>query len=218
MELNSDFSLEQAVTDEARRMLSGAQKSHAWDHTLRVLATASRIGQTEGADILVVRLAALLHDVGRPFEDESKGLVCHAKKGAELAGPVLAGLDIDAGRRENILHAIQTHRYRGNGAPETLEARVLFDADKLDSIGAVGVARAFQFAGEVGARLHNPDKAPELTSPYGEDDTGFREYSLKLRFISRRMLTQTGRAMAQERHAFMEEFFRRFLAEQAALE
>ena len=218
MESNSDLLLEQAVTDVARRMLDGAQKSHAWDHTLRVLALASRIGEAEGADLLVVRLAALLHDVGRPFEDESCGAVCHATKGADLAGPVLIGLDIDAGRRENVLHAIRTHRYRGNGAPETLEAQVLFDADKLDSIGAVGVARAFQFAGEVGARLHNPDKAPELTSPYGEDDTGFREYSLKLRFISQRMLTRTGRAMAKDRHAFMEEFFRRFLAEQKAIE
>jgi len=209
--------IEQTVMEAARDMLSGARKSHAWDHTLRVLATASRIGEAEGADVLAVRLAALLHDVGRPLEDESHGAVCHAKIGAKLAGKVLAGLNLDEGRRKNILHSIETHRYRGNGAPETLEAKVLFDADKLDSIGAVGIARAFQFAGEVGARLHNPDTAPELTEAYSADDTGFREYSLKLRFIKDRMLTQTGRSMAKERHAFMDEFFRRFCDEYSAL-
>ncbi len=90
---------------------------------------------------------------------------------------------------------------------------MLFDADKLDAIGAVGIARAFLFAGEVGARLHNPDLAPEETLPYTADDTGYREYRLKLVRIRERILTTEGRRLAGERHRFMEEFFERFLEE-----
>jgi uncharacterized protein len=90
---------------------------------------------------------------------------------------------------------------------------VLFDADKLDAIGAVGIARAYLFAGEVGALLHNPDADPEKVKPYSRDDTGYREYKVKLSQIKDRMLTGEGRRMAQERHAFMEAFFERFLKE-----
>lgn len=89
----------------------------------------------------------------------------------------------------------------------------MFDADKLDAIGAVGVARAYSFAGEVGARLHNPDADIENTHPYSEDDTGFREYRVKLCKIRERILTHEGRKLADERHRFMEDFFNRFLEE-----
>jgi uncharacterized protein len=94
-----------------------------------------------------------------------------------------------------------------------VEAKILFDADKLDSIGAVGVARAFLFAGEVGARLHNPDIDVEDARPYSKDDTGFREFKVKLTKIKDRILTKEGQEMAKERHDFMEEFFKRFLEE-----
>ena len=90
---------------------------------------------------------------------------------------------------------------------------MLFDADKLDAIGAVGVARAYLFAGELGAMLHNPDVEPEEVKPYSKDDTGFREYKVKLCKIKDRILTGEGKRMAEERHAFMEEFFKRFQEE-----
>jgi uncharacterized protein len=187
--------------------------SHDWDHTLRVLRLAERIGTTESADLLVVRIAALLHDIGRTGQDEANGRLCHAEYGARLAQPLLAKLPLREQQKQNILDSISSHRFRGEKVPDTIEAKVLFDADKLDAIGAVGVARAFLFAGEVGARLHNPDARIEETQPYTVDDTGYREYKVKLRKIKDRMLTNTGRELAEKRHQFMEKFFQRFLQE-----
>ncbi len=89
----------------------------------------------------------------------------------------------------------------------------MFDADKLDSIGAVGVARAFLFAGEVGARLHSPDVNIDDTVSYSVDDTGYREFRVKLSKIKDRIITGEGKRLAAERHAYMVEFFRRFLTE-----
>ena len=202
-----------AVRSTAATFFTGARGSHDWDHTRRVYRLCDRIASAEKADLDVVRIAALLHDIGRTRQDTSRGSVCHAQEGARLARPILESLALTKRQKQNILHCISAHRYRGRQAPETLEARVLFDADKLDAIGAVGVARAFLFAGEVGARLHNPDVRVEETRPYTADDTGYREYRVKLCKIRDRMLTVAGRQLAEARHRFMEEYFQRFLQE-----
>jgi uncharacterized protein len=94
-----------------------------------------------------------------------------------------------------------------------MEAKILFDADKLDAIGAIGIARAYLFAGEIGARLHAPDVTIEDSHLYSENDTGFREYQVKLRNIRDRMLTKAGRRLADDRHVFMENFFKQFIKE-----
>ncbi|MBN2418860.1 MAG: HD domain-containing protein [Deltaproteobacteria bacterium] len=172
-----------------------------------------KIGRVEGADLEVLGIAAYLHDIGRPFQDIAKGKICHAVKGAELASEILLKTDISEERKSNIIHSIRAHRFRGNNRPETLEAMVLFDADKLDSIGAVGIGRAFLFAGEVGATLHNPDLAPEECESYSQNDTCYREYMIKLVKVKDRILTKEGYRIALERHRFMETFFKRFLLE-----
>ena len=197
----------------AERHLQGTRGSHAWDHTLRVCRLGGRIACMESADALVVLLAAYLHDIGRGRQDASRGRVCHALLGAQLAAPLVARLPLSGAQRENILHSIRTHRFRGDCRPRTLEARVLFDADKLDAIGAVGIARAYLFAGEIGARLHNGEADIARTRAYSREDTGYREYRLKLCRIRERMLTSAGRQLAEERHRFMEVFFNRFLLE-----
>lgn len=201
----------------AIRSFSNARGSHDWDHTQRVYNLCMHIGRVEGADLEALEIAAYLHDVGRSYEDESRGAVCHAGKGAEIARNLLAEYPISDERKENIIHCIRSHRFRGNHQPESLEANVLFDADKLDAIGAVGIARAFLFAGEVGAKLHNPYIQPEDTEPYSEEDTGYREYKIKLSRIRDRMLTAEGRRMAEERHSFMEMFFHRLTEEYEGL-
>ncbi len=197
----------------AESQFKNARGSHDWDHTLRVCGLCRRIGRAEKVNMEVLIAAAYLHDIGRCYQDDSNGRICHAEKGAGMAETMLKALQLTSDNRKNIVHCIKAHRFRGNNKPETPEAQVLFDADKLDSIGAVGVARAFLFAGEVGACLHNPDIDIENTKPYSKDDTGFREYRVKLLSIRERILTDEGRNIADERHAFMKAFFKRFIQE-----
>ncbi len=201
------------VKEMAHKHFQGARGSHNWDHTLRVCRLCERIGSVEGADLEVLLVAAYLHDIGRGCQDDSNGAVCHAEKGARMAAPIVAKLALSESQKKNVLHCIRSHRFRGGLQPRSPEARVLFDADKLDAIGAVGVARAFLFAGEVGARLHSGEGGIEDTRPYSIDDTGYREFKVKLCKIKDRMQTNEGLKLAAERHAFMEEFFKRFIEE-----
>jgi uncharacterized protein len=201
------------IRDRAHRHFFNAKGSHDWDHTLRVHRLCRRIGAAEGADPLVIRAAAYLHDIGRAHQDRTNGKVCHARQGAAMARDILQDYPLDTDRRENIVHCIAAHRFRRGEPPQTREARVLFDADKLDAIGAVGIARAFLFAGELGARLHSPEVDVSRAPAYSIDDTGYREYIVKLSKIRDRMITRTGRRLADERHRFMVAFFDRFLEE-----
>lgn len=199
----------QEITAIAREHFDDAHASHRWDHTQRVYRLCQHIGEQEGADMEILKPAALLHDIARASEDQAQGSVCHAREGARMAGQILKELNMEENKIQAIVHCIDTHRYRDERQPETLEAQVLFDADKLDSIGAIGVARAFLFAGETGARLHNKEIDPENTSPYTLEDTAYREFLVKLRWVKDRMVTPTARKMAEDRHHFMESFFER---------
>lgn len=181
--------------------------SHGPDHSLRVLHTALSIGQQVGGLAHILAPAALLHDIGRKEESLSQGRICHAQRGAELAAPLLNNLGYNAEEIDAICHCIRSHRYRGGQRPISLEAKILFDADKLDSIGAVGIGRAFLFAGQIGARLHNPGIEPSATLPYSLEDTAYREFRVKMSLVRDQMLTPVGRAMAEQRHAFMQTFF-----------
>ena len=209
----ADASLLYSIREAARANFSQARGSHDWDHTLRVHRLCRRIGAAEGADLVVVEAAAYLHDIGRTHQDRSNGSLCHAEKGAAMARDLLKQCALAADRADNVIHCIAAHRFRGGEAPRSLEACVLFDADKLDAIGAVGVARAYLFAGELGARLHSPEIDVARAPAYSIDDTGYREYVVKLSKIRERMLTPTGRLLADERHRFMTGFFERFLEE-----
>ncbi|MGD8764279.1 MAG: HD domain-containing protein [Desulfobacteraceae bacterium] len=206
-------SLVDRIKQIAKTYFDGANGSHDWEHTLRVCRLCERIGRAEAVDMEVLLIAAYLHDIGRSDQDTANGAICHAEKGAQMAESIVDPLPISGVRKQNIMHCIKSHRFRSSCEPQTPEARVLFDADKLDAIGAVGVARAYLFAGEVGARLHNPDIDVEQAKPYSQDDTGFREFKVKLSKIKDRILTTEGQKLARERHAFMETFFNRFLEE-----
>lgn len=182
---------------------------HGPDHTERVYNLALHIGRLMNARLDILSAAALLHDIGRSHEMLSQGRICHATKGAEMSLTILTDLNFSPEMQGAILHCIEAHRYRNNKVPETLEAKILFDADKLDSIGAIGIGRAFLFAGQVGARLHNRGVDVANTSSYSTEDTAYREFLVKLCKIKDKMLTPEGKRLAAERHEFMELFFKR---------
>jgi uncharacterized protein len=193
--------------DQARLLYDGAEAAHAFDHVLRVLALAERIAQAEGADLLIVRTATLLHDIARREPD-------HHRVGAERARMLLAGWP--AQQVEAICHAIEAHRFRQGPAPATLEAACLHDADKLDAIGAIGVVRAVAYSASHGHRLWSQPLA-EIDAgqppPAGIDYTPSHEFVYKLAQIQDRLLTPTARRIASERHRTMVSFFQQLDAE-----
>ena len=197
------------IKAEVYQLFLNAKGSHDWEHTERVYNLCLRIGVRENADLDILNYAALLHDIGRADQDRLNGQICHAENGAILAKQLLEKYKVSPDTIEKIVHCIKSHRYRGKILPRTIEAKVLFDADKLDSIGAVGIGRAFLFAGEIGAKLHNKNVDVEKTQPYSKEDTAYREFLVKLRKIKKRMLTDEGKKIAQGRHTFMVDFFDR---------
>ncbi|MFH1500855.1 MAG: HD domain-containing protein [archaeon] len=197
------------IKKEAEEILLTSESSHDWEHTERVLNMCLRLGEKEKADLEVLRLAAVLHDIGREQEHISKGKICHAQTGSELAKDILLRYNLDNEKINKIIHCIQSHRYRGDNLPKSKEAKILFDADKLDAIGATGIGRAFLFAGSVNAKLHNGDVDIEKTNAYTNEDTAFREFTVKLKKVKDRLLTNEGKKIAEDRHNFMVGFFDR---------
>lgn len=194
--------------------LANAPGCHDYAHTLRVLHNAELLLQTEpDADSFVVRTAALFHDFARPEELASNGKQDHAQLGADLVRIELEQLGCEPDFVNHVTSCIRTHRYRGKLIPDTLEAKIVYDADKLDSTGAFGIARAFHFAGRIGACLHNSAEEAVNSDAYGRNDSAYREYLVKLRHLPEKMLTDSGRELAKERAVFMDEFFTRLNSE-----
>jgi uncharacterized protein len=192
--------------EEARRHYKDNDPAHDFDHVLRVLALAERIARAEGADAEIVRASALLHDVGRA-EQELTGR-SHAVHGAERARDILAGHPPE--KVHAVCEAIASHRFREDAPPQTLEAEVLYDADKLDSIGAVGIARAYLYGGLCRQRLWAEVPAGyQARGELPEEHTPVHEFVFKLSKLKDTLYTNTARRIGQERHAYMVEFFER---------
>ncbi|MBP2133694.1 uncharacterized protein J2128_001648 [Methanomicrobium sp. W14] len=162
--------------------------SHGLDHTLRVTRLCVEIGKAEGADMQILIPAALFHDVARPLEKETG--IPHEEEGARIAEEYLRSNGCDENRIHAIVHAIRSHRYSTGTKPETPEAKILSDADKLDAIGAVGIARTFMQAGERGDGIEGAT-------------AHIHEKLLKLREL---MYTDTAKEMAGERHTLLQQF------------
>ena len=199
------------VAELVRGLLEDSPACHDWDHTLRVWTTARKLAAAEGANAFIVDVAALMHDIGRPAELLDQGKTDHAALGAEMARRLLREWGLhDTALIDAIVHCIHAHRYRQRAQgvqPQTLEAKIVFDADKLDGMGAIGIARSFHFAGRIGARVHNTAEEALSEGSYSRQDSAYREYLVKLRYLKDKMMTASGREMALERHRFMETFF-----------
>jgi uncharacterized protein len=205
--------------EEARAWYPVDDPVHGFDHVLRVYRLAQILADAEGADQQIVLAAALMHDVE---SDQGSGTGDRVRAGhhhgsAEFARLVLGAEGWGADRINAVLHCIRAHRFRDDSEqPQTVEAGVLFDADKLDAIGAIGAARAIAYA----ARAHQPVYSPpsELfietgRTEAGEPHSAYHEYLYKLRKLKDRLYTTTGRRLADERHRFMTVFFERLVEE-----
>lgn len=206
------------IKQASQQFYQGASGCHDWTHVERVVALVRQMADKEKADAEVLVIAAYLHDIARKEEMDSRGQICHAEAGAQRAKQILQKYDLAREKENNIIHCIAAHRSRNEIHPQSIEAKVLFDADKLDSLGAVGLGRIFLFAGAAGSGNLYTGKEKELAKTgkdfaYTKEDSGPMEYEYKIKYLKDKMLTQTGRIMAQERSEFMEQFFQRFWLE-----
>jgi uncharacterized protein len=203
---------------EAKKFFKEASGCHDWSHVERVKKMALHIGKIEKADLAILEVAVLLHDIGRKEEMKAKGLFCHAEAGAKTARKILEKYCFEKNQIENIVHCIETHRYRNSFVPETIEAKILFDADKIDSLGAIGIGRIFLFAGSMGSGCLYTGNEKKLAKKardfsYTKEDSAVLEYEFKLKNIKNKMLTQTGKDISKQRSDFMEQYFEQFWKE-----
>ncbi|MDQ3248442.1 MAG: HD domain-containing protein [Chloroflexota bacterium] len=197
---------------EAQQLYAGDDAAHDFDHVLRVTRLGERIAQAEGAAIEIVHLAALLHDVSLAGDGlENNARSSHHRAAAAFAQEWLTRRGLEGERVANVVHCIEAHRFRDQTLqPATLEAKCLYDADKLDSIGAIGVARAFAYAGRYGSRLWTtPARVapPHAARPQGAEYTPVHEFVYKLQRLLETLHTPTARHIGAQRHVFMLAFF-----------
>lgn len=196
-------------------MLSCMEDSaHDREHVYRVLNTALLIARSETeADRDVLVCAALLHDIGRKeqFEDPT---LCHARVGGEKAFRFLRKLGCTEAFSSHVRDCIISHRFRENAQPQTLEAKILFDADKLDAAGAMGIARTLLYQGYMGTPLYTTGPEGLILDGAGEKTKSFfQEYKFKLESLYDRFYTETGRALAMERRETAVRFYEGLLQE-----
>lgn len=202
--------------EQVRQWYEQTDAVHDFEHVLRVYRTSMKLADEENADKEIVAAAALLHDVqgATPGSEERKG---HHIASAEFAGRVLAEAGWPEECIQAVQHCIRGHRYRGDGnKPETLEAKIIFDADKLDVIGAIGAARTIAYAvlanEPVFAEPSQQFRTTGQAEP-GEPHSAYHEYLFKLIHIRERLFTDAAKRMAEHRHAALVQYFEELAAE-----
>lgn len=195
---------------------------HGFDHVLRVVRLAERLAHAEGADLEIVRAAALLHDAQgddpqASTDDSAEAREAHHHTSAVFAARVLRAEGWPEARIAAVEHCIRAHRFRDQREPpQTLEAQILFDADKLDAIGAIGAARAVAFAALDGfPAFSQPSEQFQRTGQKepGEIHSAYHEYLFKLSKLEEKLYTPSAHRIAAGRHRFLEAFFEQIIAE-----
>ena len=191
---------------------------HGFDHVLRVYQMAERLSLAENADTEIIQAAVLLHDAqGSETIGGDEGRLEHHHASAEFARKILTAEGWPEDRIQAVLHCIRAHRFRDSSEqPQTIEAKVLFDADKLDAIGAIGVARALSYSVEEGLPFYTEPSERFLQTGKTEPDephTAYHEHLFKLSKIKALLYTTTAQEIAEERHRLMDEFFMQLAAE-----
>lgn len=200
------------TADYMKERLSNESSGHDWWHTYRVWKMGRKIATSEGANLYVVELACLLHDIADYKLHEGDEEI-----GPRLAGEWLQSLSVEHSIVNNITGIISTSSFKGANAENkisTLEGECVQDADRLDAIGAIGIARCFTFGGNKGNTMYDPSIPVKMDMSEEEykraDHTQINHFYEKLMLLKDRMNTLTAKRMAEEKHQFMEKFLEQF--------
>ena len=194
--------------------------AHDFDHLVRVMALADTIAAREGGDLPTIWAAVALHDIGQARELRQGG--DHALIGANMALELLQNTRFPQASIPAVQQAIREHRMTGGMLPQTLEGRILYDADKIDCLGAIGIGRLYMITGRYNQKVYTPMPG-EIAEPVDPalvrqlrrrpDYSPSIEFQLNFANLPDRMTTATGLELARERFAFMEAFFTRLKQE-----
>ncbi len=202
--------------EQAKKWYVNTDAVHDFSHIERVYRMAERLAQEEGADLEIVRAAALLHDADGTTPGSDTRLEHHLRS-AEIAANVLREEGWPPERIAAVQHCIRAHRYRDDREPPaTIEAKCLFDADKLDVLGAIGAVRATVYAALAGTPFYSKPSETFLKTwqeEPGELHSAYHEHLFKLRKVETRLYTRTAKTLARERTAYLDEFFTRLIKE-----
>ena len=198
-----------------KETLSSAEGGHDWFHTYRVWKSARQIAAGEDVDLFVVELGALLHDIA-----DAKFHGGDEEIGPRTAGAYLNSLEIDQDVVEHVMQIVANISFKGGNHAQQFrspELDVIQDADRLDALGAIGIARTFAYGGHKGREIYNPETPPNLNMTREEYKNStapsLNHFYEKLLLLTDRMNTTTGKALATQRHAFMEQFLEQFYRE-----
>lgn len=212
--MNNDQIIDKTA-EYAKSKLLGEGTGHDWWHVYRVWKNAKYIAKIEKADSFVVELSALLHDIADwKFNNGDENI------GAKVAKEWFESLNVNEEIIEHVCNIISASSFKGAGVEnkiKTLEGKILQDADRLDAIGAIGIARTFAYGGSKNRELYNPEIKPEFhTTPEqykNNKSPTLNHFYEKLLLLKDLMHTDTARKIAEARHAFMLEYLNRFLKE-----
>jgi len=195
-----------------RQKLEGEGSGHDWWHIYRVWQSAKTLAKEEGGKIHIIELAALLHDIAdHKFHNGDETV------GPKVASDFLFSLDVPSQTVDAVVQIMQEISFSKGGKPSTLEGEIVQDADRLDAIGAIGVARAFAYGGYKQREIYNPDISPEEFKTKEEykksTNPTVNHFYEKLLLLKDLMNTKKGKAMAKDRHVFMESYLDQFYKE-----
>jgi uncharacterized protein len=214
----------------AEKEMVGASPAHDINHVMRVYNLCLRLATYEpNVDLDILRTAALLHDIARTREDKRGHShvmdIDHAVLGAEISDKILRELGYSEEKIERVKHCIVAHRFRGGNPPRTMEAKILSDADKLDVLGATGIARSFTIGGECGQKIYSDTPVDQYIKENlvgGKSDgriidpskhASNLEFETKFKHIPDKLYTQKAREIARKRLEYMKAFFERLKRE-----
>ena len=201
--------------DYIKKELSGDGTGHDWWHIHRVTKTAMQIGIKEGADLFIVELGAMLHDLG-DFKFHDGDITV----GPRMVSEWLQKLNVDTETIKKVVDIVEEISYKGSEVDTpmtTLEGKIVQDADRLDAMGAIGIARTFAYGGSKSREMHNPDVKPESHTNFDDYKNStaptINHFYEKLLLLKERMNTGTAQNMAEIRHEYMNNFLNQFYKE-----